>query len=58
MKYKVGDEVKIVQCLHGHGHDFGDLVVITDVYEACADYRVDNVWWVKDDEIELIKSAE
>jgi hypothetical protein len=52
MKYKKGDFVKIIDKLHGHDFELGEKVLITKVFEA--DYRCNNTFYVKDDEVELI----
>ena len=57
MKYKAGDQVKIIDCLHGHGFEIGEECTITTVTPD--DYHATNGkkhWYVTDDEIELIKS--
>ncbi len=61
MKYKKGDKVKIVDEMHGHGFQNGDIVEIIKVNGiddiGNGDYRVKGLsdsWWVRDEEIELV----
>lgn len=55
MKYKKGDEVKIIKELYGHRFPIGSKVVIDLVREEDNDYRAESnydFWWIRDDEVE------
>jgi len=61
MKYKVGDNVRIVANIHNHGFQIGDVVVIYKIeaanmsmkgYMASSETQKD--WWIYDDEIEAL----
>lgn len=55
MRFKVGDDVKIVARKWGHSHDIGDVVTITSVNNEDEDYKVNDYWFVRDDEIEIVE---
>ena len=58
-KFKVGDRVKIINVLHGHGMAIGQECKISSKGEVC--YYIKHgraTWGVKDEEIELSKTAE
>jgi len=54
MKYKVGDKVRIIKKVHGHGFNIGEIVTINKVGSDDYDVSNDNndAYWVNDREVE------
>ena len=53
---KVGQKVKITDCIHGHRFKIGDIGIISKINEAYPEYKViadDDYWWLSEDEMEV-----
>ena len=53
---KVGQKVKITDCLNGHRFRIGDIGVISKISEAYPEYKViadDDYWWLSEEEMEV-----
>lgn len=55
MKYKIGDELEIVNSFHGHEYSIGETVIVKNVDHGVEDYLVSNIsgekWYVREDEV-------
>ena len=61
-KFKVGDKVRVVDCVCGHKFDIGDVVTVVSLessyYECCADGDWCDTWYLTDDEAELVTAQD
>jgi len=60
-EFKVGDKVRVVDTVYGHGFDIGDVVTVVGVNEG--DYECNGVgsrgtWFLVDEEVELVTTQD
>ena len=66
MKFKVGQRVRVINSLHGHKFEIGDVVLIQEITEeddySLGDYdcvRADGMrWFLTEDEVETVSEKE
>ncbi len=58
MKFKVGDEVKVIARIHGHHFNIGEIVKIIQINKSdytCESFNKHDIWWLKDNEVAEVK---
>ena len=60
-KFKVGDKVRVVNNIRGHGFDSGDVVTVVGFFYDGYDCRVEgsqDTWFLVDEEMELVTTQD
>ena len=58
MKFKAGDEVKVIARKYGHHFNIGEIVKITQINKSdytCESFNKHDIWWLKDNEVAEVK---